>query len=79
MVRVFLESSILWKCIKYIRLIGPKDKDTGYRPYIRLSYDNKEGWYYREDGLCGSTDYEVVIAMMKGFVTDVGLRRVIFH
>ena len=88
MLQRILQSKILW-CIVlrirrrhfpetdqgYIRLIGKKDKN-GYKPYLRLSYDSNDGWYYREDGMVGEVSYQDVIRMSRLFIKYDKLRAI---
>ena len=86
MLKAILESKLLWYFVLmirrrhfpetnqgYIRLIGKKDVD-GYRPYLRLSYDKYDGWYYRDgcsigiNGIDGQASYLDVISMVKLFI-----------
>ena len=79
MLKLFLESKILWSLIRYIRLIGPADKTNHeYRSYLRLSYDSVDGWYYRDNGICDHCTYNETICMMKDFIKYDGLRWVSF-
>ena len=76
MIQRILQSKLLWRIVLmirrrhfpetdqgYIRLIGKKDVD-GYQPYLRLSYDNYQGWYYRDgcsigiNGMVGEASYK---------------------
>ena len=81
MIKLLLESKMLWSLIRHIRLVGPAD-DSGYRTYLRLSYNRgnllKEGWYYRQDGVTGDCTYEDAIWFMKCFIKYDGLRRISF-
>ena len=87
MVQRILQSKLLWRFAlmmrrrhfewtnqAYIRLIGKKRGD--YTPYLRLSYNKYDGWYYREDGFCGEVDYKQVIAMSKDFIKHDKLRAI---
>ena len=90
MLQRILESKLLWRIAlmirrrhfpetsqSYIRLIGKKDKD-GYKPYLRLSYDSNDGWYYRENGMVGKVNYQDAISMSKLFIKHAKLRSIRF-
>ena len=56
-------------------VFGKKDKN-GYKPYLRLSYDSNDGWYYREDGMVGEVIYQDVIRMSRLFIKYDKLRAI---
>jgi hypothetical protein len=70
----------------YIRLIGKRGKsvkhtdgcvESGYQPYLRLSYDRWDNtWYYREDGMVGYISYQDMIRMSKSFIKYDKLRAI---
>ena len=65
----------------YIRLMGKPiqlSHDTMYEPYLRLSYDTTNGWYYRNNGWCGDATYQEVIEVVKGFIKHDKLRSIKF-
>ena len=87
MVQTILQSKLLWRFAlmmrrrhfewtdqAYIRLIGKKRGD--YTPYLRLSYNEYDGWYYRADGCIGEASYQDVIRMAKLFIKHDKLRAV---
>ena len=87
MLQKILQSKLLWRFAlmmrrrhfewtdqAYIRLIGKKRGD--YTPYLRLSYNKHDGWYYRYDACCGEADYKQIIAMSKDFIKHDKLRAI---
>jgi len=63
-----------WTDQAYIRLIGKKRGK--YTPYLRLSYDEYDGWYFRADGEVGEISYQDVIRLSKSFIRHSKLRAI---
>ena len=72
----------------YIRLLGKRGKsyvnttghtERGYQPYLRLSYEGDNMWYYRENGEVGEFNYDIMIINIKLFIKHDKLRGIQFY